>query len=218
MALLKNPRVNLRAKYQRVFEISLVISLTFLIAAFKFFPRIESKGILRETPPEIINVTDIQQTRQEIKHPVPPRPSILIETRIDEGFIDIDFGTTDLDPNALMDDPPPLQKDVHIIIENEPFYDIAEEMPEPVGGIRAIQSKIIYPEFAVRAEIQGKVYVLAYVDENGDVVNTEITKGVGGGLDEAALNAVKSTKFKPGKQRGRPVKVKITIPVIFKLH
>ena len=68
-----------------------------------------------------------------------------------------------------------------------------------------------------RAGIEGKVYVLAYVNEEGTVTKTEILKGIGGGCDEAAEYAVKHTKFSPGKQRGKPVKVKVMVPVVFKL-
>jgi len=103
--------------------------------------------------------------------------------------------------------------------EEAPKYFVAvEEMPEPIGGIQAIQSKIVYPEIARRAGVEGKVYVLAFVDENGTVTNAQIIKGIGAGCDEAALNAVKQTKFKPGKQRGVPVKVQVSIPIVFKLR
>ena len=91
-------------------------------------------------------------------------------------------------------------------------------MPEPIGGIGEIQKKIIYPEIAKRAGVEGKVYVLAFVDESGTVTDAKIIKGIGAGCDEAALDAVKKTKFKPGKQRGKPVKVQVSIPVVFKLQ
>ena len=55
----------------------------------------------------------------------------------------------------------------------------AEVMPEPVGGISAIQKRVVYPEIARRAGIEGKVYVQALIDENGDVVKTKILKGIG---------------------------------------
>lgn len=100
----------------------------------------------------------------------------------------------------------------------EPDYFVAvENMPEPIGGLKAIQEKIVYPEIAKRAGIEGKVYILAFIDENGDVVSTKILKGIGAGCDEAALYAVKQTKFKPGKQNGNSVKVQVTIPIMFKL-
>jgi protein TonB len=103
-------------------------------------------------------------------------------------------------------------------IEKEPVYFVAvEEMPEPIGGIAEIQKKIEYPEIAKRAGLEGKVYVRAYVDENGDVIKAEVVKGLGGGCDEAALDAIVKTKFSPGTQRGKPIKVQVTIPIIFKL-
>ncbi|MCK7525607.1 MAG: energy transducer TonB [Ignavibacteriales bacterium] len=69
---------------------------------------------------------------------------------------------------------------------------------------------------AKRAGVEGKVYVLAFVDEAGNVTRAKIIKGIGAGCDEAALDAVRQTKFKPGKQRGTPVKVQVSIPIVFK--
>lgn len=103
-------------------------------------------------------------------------------------------------------------------IEEEPAYFVAvEEMPAPIGGLKSIQEKIIYPEIAIRAGVEGKVFVRAFVDESGSVTKAEVVKGIGAGCDEAAIDAVRQTKFSPGKQRGRPIKVQITIPIIFKL-
>jgi protein TonB len=103
--------------------------------------------------------------------------------------------------------------------DEAPTYFVAvEEMPEPIGGIQGIQSKIVYSEIAKRAGVEGKVYVLAFVDEKGNVTKTMVQKGLGAGLDEAAENAIKQTRFKPGKQRGVPVKVQVMIPIVFKLQ
>lgn len=103
--------------------------------------------------------------------------------------------------------------------EKAPTYFVAvEEMPEPIGGIKAIQEKITYPEIAKRAGVEGKVYILAFVDENGNVTKAQVLKGIGAGCDEAAQDAVLQTKFKPGKQRGTPVKVQVSIPIVFKLQ
>jgi protein TonB len=103
--------------------------------------------------------------------------------------------------------------------EEAPTYFVAvEEMPEPIGGIQGIQSRIVYPEIAKRAGVDGRVYVLAFVDEHGNVTKAQLIKGLGAGLDEAALDAIRQTKFKPGKQRGKPVKVQVSIPIVFKLQ
>jgi len=110
--------------------------------------------------------------------------------------------------------PPPKEENV----DESPYFVAVEEMPEPIGGFKGIQDNIIYPEIAKSAGVEGKVYVLAFVDETGTVTKAQIIKGIGAGCDEAAIDAVLKTKFKPGKQRGKPVKVQVSIPVLFKIQ
>ena len=211
----KKPIADLRATYKRVLEISIIISLAILIFAFKFFPHLQDKGLALEGPQELFTVEDIQQTKQENRPPPPPKPPIPIEAPSDDVLEDIEIEDTEIDFEAEIEAPPPPPKEE---IEEEPTYFVAvEEMPGPIGGIRAIQEKIVYPEIAKRAGVEGKVYVLAFVDEQGTVTKAQIIKGIGAGCDEAALNAVLKTKFTPGKQRGKPVKVQVSIPIIFKL-
>jgi len=218
MALLKNPKADLRKQYSRIFEVSLILSLAFLIIAFKFFPDIKAKDAKLEGPQELFTVEDIQHTKQENRPPPPPKPPIPIEAPSDDVLDDVEIGSSEIDINEVVEAPPPPKEDKKIV-EEEPTYFVAvEEMPEPIGGIQAIQSKIVYPEIAKRAGVEGKVYVLAFVNEQGIVTKAEILKGLGAGLDEAALGAVKQTKFKPGKQRGKPVKVQVSIPIVFKLQ
>jgi protein TonB len=211
----KNPIADLRATYKRALEISIIISLAILILAFKFFPHLQDKGLMLEGPQELFTVEDIQQTKQENRPPPPPKPPIPIEAPADDVLEDIEIEDTEIDFEAEIEAPPPPPKEE---IEEEPTYFVAvEEMPGPIGGIKAIQEKIIYPEIAKRAGVEGKVYVLAFVDEQGTVTKAQIIKGIGAGCDEAALDAVLKTKFTPGKQRGKPVKVQVSIPIIFKL-
>ena len=215
---LKNPIADLRAKYGKTFEISLIIALALMIVAFKYFPDVSSGEAQFEGTQELFTVEDIQQTKQENRPPPPPKPPIPIEAPSDDVLEDIEIGDTEIDINEEMEAPPPPPKEEKKV-EEEPTYFVAvEEMPEPVGGIKAIQEKIVYPEIAKRAGVEGKVYILAFVDESGNVTKAQVLKGIGAGCDEAALDAVLKTKFKPGKQRGKPVKVQVSIPVIFKLQ
>ncbi len=217
MALNKNPKADLKRSYKRIFELSLIIALAILIVAFKFFPHLKTTTALSEGPQELFKVEDVEQTKQENRPPPPPKPPIPIEAPSEDVLEDIEIGETELNVNEQVEAPPPPK--VEKKVEEEPQYFVAvEEMPEPIGGIQAIQSKIVYPEIAKRAGIEGKVYVLAFVDETGTVTKAEIIKGLGAGLDDAALNAVKATKFKPGKQRGKPVKVQVSIPIVFRLQ
>jgi len=211
----KKPIADLRATYKRVLEISIIISLAILIFAFKFFPNLQDKGMVLEGPQELFTVEDIQQTKQENRPPPPPKPPIPIEAPSDDVLEDIEIEDTEIDFEAEIEAPPPPPKEE---IEEEPTYFVAvEEMPGPIGGIKAIQEKIVYPEIAKRAGVEGKVYVLAFVNEQGDVTKAQIIKGIGAGCDEAALDAVLKTRFTPGKQRGKPVRVQVSIPIIFKL-
>lgn len=103
-------------------------------------------------------------------------------------------------------------------INEDDFLPMVENMPGPIGGMFAIQEKIRYPEIAKRAGIQGKVIIQAFIDENGNVVHTKVLNSIGGGCDEMAVDAVKETKFTPGRVEGKPVKVQVTIPIVFKLQ
>ena len=218
MALRKNPDADLRAKYQKIFEFSLIISLAVLILAFKFFPNIKPAEKIATDTQELFNVEDVQQTKQENRPPPPPKPPIPIAAPSDDVLQDIDISSTDLDVNADVQAPPPPPKAEKKVDEEPQYFVAVQDMPEPIGGIAAIQSKIVYPEIAKRAGVEGKVYVTAFVDETGTVTKAIVLKGIGAGCDEAALEAVKATKFKPGRQRGKAVKVQVSIPVIFRLN
>lgn len=107
------------------------------------------------------------------------------------------------------------------IVEDK-TYEYVEQMPEFPGGtgklLEMIGKNTKYPALALRNQIEGKVYVRFVVDENGRVQNPQVTKGIGGGCDEAAMAAVKSLPaFIPGRQNGRAVKVYFSVPVNFQI-
>lgn len=119
------------------------------------------------------------------------------------------FGLKMSDTNAINNSVSPQEDD---------FFVVVEEMPELIGGLAELQKKISYPEEAREAGIEGRVYVQFIVNENGDVENPRVIRGIGGGADEEALNAVKQAKFKPGYQRGEPVRVQFSLPFVFQLN
>ena len=111
--------------------------------------------------------------------------------------------------------PPPQEKEN---MEDDPaIYRTVEVMPEPVGGYEVIKKKLVYPGQAKENGIQGTVEVEITVDEFGEVTDAKVVKGIGYGCDESARIAVYYTRFKPGLQRGKPVKVQMTIPIEFKI-
>jgi len=216
MIHIKNAAADLRAKYQRFFEISLVISLAFLIAAFKFFPHLKPTEKIIQKSPEQVRVEDIIQTKLERRPPPPPRPVIPIAAPSADVLTDVNIGPSEINWNARIGAPPP---PVNRETTKEPrYFRVVEDMPNPIGGIEGIMSKIIYPEIAKKAGIEGRVFILAFVDKYGSVTKAKVVQGIGGGCDEEALKAVEETKFNPGKQRGKPVNVQITVSVFFKLN
>ena len=100
---------------------------------------------------------------------------------------------------------------------DEAYLAFAEVMPEPIGGIEGIYKKIEYPNVAKMAGIEGKVYVLVFINESGSVDDAKVIKGIGGGCDEAVMKAVKDSKFKPASNGGTPTKVKLSLSFTFKL-
>ncbi len=104
-----------------------------------------------------------------------------------------------------------------ISIDENEYKMAADSMPQPVGGMQALSRNIIYPEKAKQNGTEGKVFLQVYIDETGRVVKTSIIKSAGDILDDAAVSALRKTRFTPGIVEGKPVKVKLVIPVVFKL-
>ena len=111
-----------------------------------------------------------------------------------------------------------LWQTANLKVDESEYQQNADEMPEPVGGLKTIQEKIVYPENAKQKGIEGKVFLTAFINEVGNVVSVKIIKGFNKECEDAAMQAVLDTKFTPGKQNGKAVKTQITIPIVFKLH
>ena len=88
---------------------------------------------------------------------------------------------------------------------------------EPMVDMALLQKNIVYPEMARKAGIEGKVMVRVLIDQQGKVLKTEIETSVNKDLDQAAIRAIKKTKFAPAMKDNKPVKFWVTIPVMFKL-
>lgn len=103
------------------------------------------------------------------------------------------------------------------VSSDDGYLAFAQVMPEPVEGLPAVIKKIQYPPIARQAGLEGKVFVMAYVDEKGNVDDVKVLKGIGGGCEEEVIKVLKTTKFKPGMNNGQPVKVKTSLSFAFKL-
>lgn len=214
MPSLKNPKADLRSKYSRYVKIGLIISLAAVIIAFKLSPDSPKVEPYTEKQDPPIPLQPEINTTQKPNIPPPPKTPEPVDPTSNEDLIEIDFDETVWAETDPFPPPPPPPANIP---DEIPIFVWSEVMPEPVGGLAAIQQKVTYTEIAKRIGLEGKVIVEAVVDENGNVIDAKVLKGLGGGLDEESLHAVQMTKFSPGLQRGKPVRVRIKIPVKFVL-
>jgi protein TonB len=103
------------------------------------------------------------------------------------------------------------------VMDSEGVYLVCEKMPELVGGMNSVQRKIRYPLQAKSLGVQGVVYVQCVIDEKGEIVSPKVVKTLGAGCDEEAIRVLKKSKFKPGYDKGKPVQVRFTLPIFFRL-
>jgi len=200
----------LEAEYTRDLNVAFTISLVILIAAFAF-----GKGCkMQEYKPKKAQETALEQidlqTEFEEPPPPPPKPKVALPEEIEEVESEAEQDTINIaetvefDENEIPPPPPPTE-----VFE---VFDV-DEPPEPVVNVQPE-----YPEIARQAGLEGKVLVEAIIDENGNVIDARIKYSDNEIFNEAALAAMRKMKFKPAKQKGIPVKVKIIQPFIFKLR
>ena len=210
----KNPEADLRKYYTVLLQVGMLITLIVSIVAVKVDFRSAAPAEIVMDEQEIVEMEEIIQTRQIETPPPPPRPPVPVEVPNDEIIEDVDINiSADLDIGSQLSMPPPPEEE-----PEDDFFIVVENQPELIGGIGGLQKKIRYPEMARRAGIEGRVYVQFIVNERGEVENPVIIRGIGGGADEEALRVVREAKFRPGLQRGRPVRVQFSLPIVFKLQ
>ena len=213
----KNPEVNLERKRGLFLQIGLVITLLVVLGAFEYktYEKVAyNLGALNldDLEEEIIPIT-----KQEIKPPPPPPPPPeIIEIVEDDVVIEDEIEIEDTESDE--------DEEIEIIEEDDDeFFMVVENMPIFPGGdlglMKYIQKHVKYPAIAKEYNITGKVYVSFIVDKSGSVTNVKIVRGVDKNLDAEAVRVVKSLpKYKPGKQRGKSVRVMFTIPINFTLN
>jgi protein TonB len=112
---------------------------------------------------------------------------------------------------------------INDVVQKTEVFSFVEEMPSYPGGTEALlsfmSSNIIYPEIAKRAGVEGKVFVGFIVEPNGSITEIQLIKGIGAGCDEEAIRVLKlAGNWNPGRQNGKAVRVRMTIPFSFQLR
>jgi periplasmic protein TonB len=219
----KAPGADLRKDYKLTLQTGLITSL--LVVTGLFHMSFESSGgleiVMQEQ--EAVELEEIQQTQQQDMPPPPPRPPVPIEVPnesiLEEDFLSLD-ATLDLnEPAAPIPAPPPPPREEPREEAPEPeIFVVVEQMPEMIGGTARLMELVKYPELARQAGLEGLVVVQVVVEPDGSVSNPVIIRSAGELLDRAAIAAVIQTRFKPGMQRGQPVRVSYAVPVRFRLR
>lgn len=209
----KDPKYDLHLKYKKLFEVSLIISLALIIVLVMAFKRFETQEFVQQTVDLQMQVEEIPQTEQTKRPPPPARPSIPVETESDDVPEDETIDDTDIDWEELPPPPAPPEED-----DEATIFVAFDTPPTPIGGFRSIQRNLKYPEIARKAGVEGRVIIKAIIGPKGQVERCEVLKSLGNnGCDEAAIKAIKKVKWTPAMQRDKPVRVQVSIPVIFKL-
>lgn len=205
-----------RKHYSLHLQIGLIASLAIFLIAFKITIESEPPEIIPIDVQEEVVMEEVIQTKQVETPPPPPRPPVPVEVPNDEIIEDEILNLdAELDLDGPLDLPPPPPPSDE---QEEEIFVVVENPPELIGGLAGVQKRIKYPEVARKAGIEGRVTIKFIVDKEGNIVNPQVIRGIGGGCDEAALDALKGAKFKPGRQRGVPVNVSYSIPIVFSLR
>lgn len=199
-------------------ETGLVLSLGLLLVLFRVPLEVQQEFVVPEYTPISVELEEIEQTEHIERPPAPPRPPVPIEVPNDEvledEILDID-AEIDIGEAAELPPPPPPAKEDE---EAEPeIFVVVEQMPEIIGGVQSLYDVLEYPELARRAGIEGQVIVQCVIEPDGTPSNLSVVKSANQILDAEALRAVGRLRFKPGMQRGKPVRVKFALPVRFAL-
>ena len=198
----------LKEQYSTVTRIGALLACILGLFTFYGLQRFEPEIDIESEGQIIIENIEIPETQQFEPPPPPARPSIPIESEDEDLADDLTIEETDLDNFDAWDAPPPPPSGPQF--KFIPY----DDPPRPVTPI-----KPVYPDIAQEAGIEGQVLVQCFIDEKGRVKETIVVKGIPNtGLNESAVQALRKTRFRPAKQRERPVGVWITIPINFKLQ
>ncbi|OFY71266.1 MAG: hypothetical protein A3G23_01990 [Bacteroidetes bacterium RIFCSPLOWO2_12_FULL_37_12] len=223
MELKKTESADLNKKRAFFLAFSYVVVLALVIMAFQWESNSDTVANLGVLDAQFEETLEIPQTKQDVPPPPPPQvqQTQIVEVANDEIIQEtkVSFDAeiteeTQIVPQEIKEEAPAEEvvSEIFLVVE-EP-----QSFPGGQAGIaKFLQDNIRYPEMAKQAGIDGRVFVQFVVNEKGSIDNVEVLKGIGGGCDEEAVRVVKLMKWNPGKQRGKPVKVRMSLPIKFTL-
>lgn len=228
MEIKKTPKADLENKKSTWLLVGYVIVLAFMFVTFEWTKRdikIDTSQAITDLvfEEEIIPITE---QPEQVAPPPPEAPSIAETLTIVDDDADVEETTiaTSEETNQAVE-----IKYVPVAVEEEEpeeqtIFEVVEQMPEfPNGGMAGLMQylskNIKYPTIAQENGTQGRVTVQFVVNRDGSIVDAKVLRGVDPYLDKEAIRVISSMpKWKPGMQRGKAVRVKYTVPVMFRLQ
>jgi protein TonB len=230
MEVKKSPKADLENKKTSNLLVGVILTLAVLFIGFEWSERevkvVTDSGITEIVfEEEMVPITEQEPPKQAPPPPEAPKMEEIIE--IAENDADVEETTID-----ASDD---IQAAVEVKgygtaveveeeeVEEEQIFQVVEEMPEFPGGqaecMKWLGKNMKYPQISQENGVQGRVIVQFVVNQDGSIVDAQVVRGVDPYLDKEALRVIGNMpKWKPGKQRGKAVRVKFTLPVMFRLQ
>ncbi|MDR1201793.1 MAG: energy transducer TonB [Tannerellaceae bacterium] len=222
----KSAKANLENGKPMSLLMGLVVAMAILFVSFEWGTQ-DITLLVNDGDGGIEWVDEIPVTMSEQTTPPPPQTIVADVLTIVEDNVNVnnvDIITTEDTPDTAQPDTyiPPTNTDDEEEDASTPFI-FVEEMPQFPGGetelLRFVNKSIKYPVIAQENGIQGRVTCSFVINRDGSVVDAEVSRGVDPSLDKEALRVINTMpKWSPGKQRGKPVRVKYTIPITFRLQ
>ena len=228
MEVKKSPKADLESKKTSNLLIGAILTLAVLFVGFEWSER--DKKVTTDTglqevvfEEEIIPITEQEQPKQAPPPPEAPKVEEVLEIMDNDSEVEESTIQASDDTQAAVEvkyTPVEVEEEE---VEEQQIFQVVEEMPEFPGGMgecmKFLGKNIKYPTISQENGVQGRVIVQFVVNSDGTIVDPVVVRGVDPYLDKEALRVIKTMpKWKPGKQRGKAVRVKFTVPVMFKLQ
>lgn len=224
----KSPKANLEKQRSTYVLMGLVLGASLLFFAFEWSSQTKKldESVLVQ---DITAEEEIEITRREPTPPPPPPPPEpetpeiieVVEEEVDTKMdIQVEDDQSKRQTQVYVPPPPPKPKEEEV---TEEIFVVVEEQPEFPGGNAAMMKflgdNINYPIIAQENGIQGRVICNFVVERDGSITDVQVVRGVDPSLDKEAVRVIQQMpKWKPGKQRGSAVRVRFTLPVVFRLQ
>lgn len=228
MEIKKTPKADLESKKSTWMLIGYVIVLAFMFIAFEWTKR-DIKIDTSQALSDLVFEEEMVPITEQEEKVIPPPPEIVpiaetLEIVEDDADVEETVIASSEETGAAVE-----VKYVPVAVEEEEpeeqtIFEVVEQMPEfPNGGMAGLMQflskNIKYPTIAQENGTQGRVTVQFVVNRDGSIVDAKVLRGVDPYLDKEALRVIGTMpKWKPGMQRGKPVRVKYTVPVMFRLQ